>query len=99
MPAKAPCGMLPVSYSPGIISPSDVITRGGVIVQFSESSEGKRRLAGPTNITLISLAMLRSVPTPAVWNALYPTIDAGERQAAWIGRQVLASAAYDARFP
>ena len=73
------------------------ITRGGVIVEFSESSEGKRRLAGPTDITLISLAMLRTVPGPALWAALYPTMDAGEKQAAWIGRQILASAAYQAR--
>lgn len=70
------------------------VTRGGVIVGFSESSEGKRRLAGPTNITLITLAMLRKVPDAVVWNQLYPTIDAGEKQAAWIGRQILASQAY-----
>jgi Tol biopolymer transport system component len=70
------------------------VTRGGVIVGFSESSEGKRRLAGPTNITLITLAMLRKVPDATVWNQLYPTIDAGEKQAAWIGRQILASQTY-----
>jgi hypothetical protein len=74
------------------------ITRGGVIVAFSESSEGKRRLAGPTNITLISLAMLRTVPSATLWSELYPTIDAGEPQAAWIGRQIVASPAYFARF-
>lgn len=75
------------------------ITRGAVIVQFSESSEGKRRLAGPTNITLITLAMLKQTPDATLWNQLYPTVHAGEKQAAWIGRQVLASAAYDNRFP
>ena len=75
------------------------ISRGAVIVQFSESSEGKRRLAGPTTITLMTLAMLRKVPDAATWNLLYPAVDAGEKQAGWIGRQLLASAAYDARFP
>lgn len=74
------------------------ITRGGVIVQFSESSEGKRRLAGPTDITLISLAMLKKVPDAALWSQLYPTMAAGEKQSAWIGRQILASDAYGARF-
>jgi Tol biopolymer transport system component len=74
------------------------ITRGGVIVAFSESSEGKRRLAGPTNITLLSLAMLRTVPNAGLWNVLYPTIDAGERQPAWIARQLLANGGYENRF-
>ena len=74
-----------------------LLTRGAVIVQFSESSEGKRLLAGPTNITLITMAMLGQVPDAATWDALYPTVDAGEPAAAWIGRQVLASDQYAQR--
>jgi Tol biopolymer transport system component len=85
-----------LSYWTGKLDRKEV-TRGGVIVGFSESSEGKRRLAGPTNITLMTLAMLGSTPDAALWNQLYPTIDAGEKQAAWIGRQLLASSAYAAK--
>ena len=74
------------------------ITRGGVIVQFSESSEGKRRLAGPTNITLFALAMFRAVPSPTLWDDLYPTVHAGETRPAWIAQKILTSFAYDDRF-
>lgn len=74
------------------------ITRGGVIVQFSESSEGKRLLAGPTNITLLSMAMYRAVPDAATWNLLYPQVDAGERQAAWIAQTIISSNRYLGRF-
>jgi Tol biopolymer transport system component len=74
-----------------------LLSRGAVIVQFSESSEGKRRLAGPTNISLITMAMLGKVPDAATWDALYPTVDGGEAAAAWIGRQVLTSERYAQR--
>jgi hypothetical protein len=43
MPAKAPAGSLPVSYSPDTTSPSDVITRGGV--SFSKTSCSSFRFA------------------------------------------------------
>ena len=58
------------------------LTRGAVIVQFSESSEGKRRLVGPTDITLISLGMYGAVPTAAQWDAVFGPIDLGEPQPA-----------------
>jgi hypothetical protein len=75
------------------------ISRGAVIVQFSESSEGKRRLAGPTNITLLSLGMLRTVPSLTLWNELYPTIDLGEPQsAAFVAQKILVSNGYSDRF-
>ena len=39
------------------------MTRGAVMVQFSESSEGKRHLAMPVEATLIGLGMLHQMPT------------------------------------
>lgn len=74
------------------------ITRGAVIVQFSESSEGKRRLAGPTNITLISRGMHKAVPTAAQWNAVYDHISFGEKQAAYIAGTFLTGSAYTGQF-
>jgi Tol biopolymer transport system component len=41
-------------------------TRGDVMVNFSESSEGKRRLAPQTDTVLIYLGMLRKMPTLAI---------------------------------
>ncbi|MFN8016845.1 MAG: DUF4214 domain-containing protein [Acidimicrobiales bacterium] len=38
-------------------------TRGDVMVNFSESSEGKRRLAPQVDAVLVSLGMLRRMPT------------------------------------
>jgi Tol biopolymer transport system component len=77
---------------------SKALSRGAVIVQFSESSEGKRRLAGPTNITLLALAMLRRTPNATEWTTLYETVRAGEAQPAWIARTIMDFAAYQARF-
>lgn len=79
---------------------SGALTRGAVIVQFSESSEGQRRLAGFTDITLISLGMYRAVPTAAQWNAVYDQIDLGEPQpAAFVAGTFLARADYAALHP
>ncbi|HRW38580.1 MAG TPA: DUF4214 domain-containing protein [Aquihabitans sp.] len=41
-------------------------TRGDVMVSFSESSEGKRKLAPQTDTVLIYLGMLRKMPTLAI---------------------------------
>jgi Tol biopolymer transport system component len=41
------------------------LTRGKVMVQFSESGEGRRHLAAHVDPTLIGLAMLHRLPTPA----------------------------------
>ncbi|MFN8018437.1 MAG: DUF4214 domain-containing protein [Acidimicrobiales bacterium] len=73
------------------------LTRGAVIVQFSESSEGKRRLVGPTDITLISLGMYGAVPTAAQWNAVFGPISLGEPQpAAFVAGTFLARSDYAA---
>ncbi len=75
------------------------ITRGAVIVQFSESNEGKRRLAGPTNITLVSLGMLRTTPSATQWTALYEPISLGEPQSLAFAAHTLANTAqYQARY-
>ncbi|MFN8016846.1 MAG: DUF4214 domain-containing protein [Acidimicrobiales bacterium] len=44
-------------------------TRGDVMVNFSESSEGKRRLAPQTDVVLINLGMLGAMPTKGVLEA------------------------------
>ena len=41
------------------------MSRGQVMVQFSESSEGKRVLAPPVDATLMGLAMLQALPKPS----------------------------------
>ena len=46
------------------------LSRGDAMVQFSESSEGKRFLAPAVDATLIGLGMFRgNLPTKALWNA------------------------------
>ncbi len=75
------------------------ITRGAVIVQFSESAEGKRRLAGPTNLTLVSLGMLRTTPSAAQWTAIFEPIGYGEPQsAAFAAHEFANTAQYQARY-
>jgi hypothetical protein len=44
---------------------ADGMTRGQVMVQFSESNEGKRHLAGSVDTSLIGLGMLKKMATPA----------------------------------
>lgn len=73
------------------------ISRGQVLVNFSESSEGKRRLAPQVHLLLTSLAMLRTVPTDASFTQGMAAYAAGEDEAAWAAQQVIVSAAYDAR--
>ncbi|MFN8017050.1 MAG: DUF4214 domain-containing protein [Acidimicrobiales bacterium] len=75
------------------------ITRGGVIVAFSESSEGKRRLAPQVGTVLISLGMLRALPDKATWDAAMAAFDAGEKQPAVVAEAILRSNAYAARLP
>lgn len=70
------------------------ITRGGVLIGFSESSEGIRRLAPQVNITLISQGMLRVSPSAAYWDQAFPVYQAGEKELAWMAAQTLGSAAY-----
>jgi Tol biopolymer transport system component len=73
------------------------ISRGQVLVNFSESSEGKRRLAPQVHLLLIPLGMLRTVPSNAFFDAGLAAFVAGERQAAYVAQQVIVGAAYDAR--
>ena len=72
-------------------------TRGDVIVGFSESSEGKRRLAPQVYITLISQGMLGASPSPAYWDAAFQAYENGETELAWLAQTTLTSVAYDAR--
>jgi len=73
------------------------ISRGQVLVNFSESSEGKRRLAPQVHLLLISLGMLRTVPSNAFFAEGLARFAAGEKQAAWVAQQLIVSSAYDAR--
>ena len=73
-------------------------TRGDVIVGFSESSEGKRRLAPQVFITVISQGMLRVSPSATYWDAAFPVFKAGEKELAWLAQTTLLSPGYAARF-
>ncbi len=50
MPASAPCGRVSRSYSPVMISPSDVMIRGGV--SFSNAAKSARRRSVTERSTL-----------------------------------------------
>lgn len=73
------------------------LTRGDVIVQFSESSEGVRRLAPQVAMVLIGTGMLRTMPSAALWDQGLAGFRAGEKQAAWFADLVLRSDAYEDR--
>jgi hypothetical protein len=68
-----------------------------VIVQFSESSEGVRRLAPQVAMVLIGTGMLRTMPSAALWDQGLAGFRAGEKQAAWFADLVLRSDAYEDR--
>jgi hypothetical protein len=72
-------------------------SRGGVLVQFSESSEGVRRLAPQVNITLISHGMFRASPAAAFWDHAFAVYEAGEKELAWLAGDTLGSHAYAMR--
>jgi hypothetical protein len=75
------------------------MTRGAVLVQFSESNEGKRRLAGPTNITLVSLGMLRTTLSASQWAAVYPAVSLGEPQSlAYTAHYLMGTSQYATRY-
>jgi Tol biopolymer transport system component len=73
------------------------ITRGGVMIGFSESAEGIRRLAPQVNITLISQGMLGVSPAPAFWDSAFAVYKAGEKELAWLAWKTISSPEYDAR--
>lgn len=77
---------------------SGALTRGDVMVGFSESSEGARRLAPQVFITLISQGMLRESPSTAFWDAAFAAYDGGETELAWLAQTTLTSSAYASRF-
>lgn len=52
-------------------------TRGDVMVNFSESGEGKRVLAPQTDVVLIWLGMMRSMPTGALFTASVANLKSG----------------------
>lgn len=85
-----------LSYWSGKLARKE-ISRGQVLVNFSESSEGKRRLAPQVHLLLIPLGMLRTVPSKAFFDAGLAAFVAGERQAAYVAQQVIVGAAYDGR--
>jgi hypothetical protein len=72
-------------------------SRGGVLVQFSESSEGVRRLAPQVNITLISHGMFKASPAAAFWDHAFAVYEAGEKELAWLAGDTLGSHAYAMR--
>jgi hypothetical protein len=73
------------------------ITRGGVMIGFSESSEGVRRLAPQVNITLISQGMLQRSPSPGYWDLAFPVYKAGEKELAWLAWRTIWHPDYQAR--
>ncbi len=73
------------------------LNRGTVLIGFSESSEGTRRLAPQVYITLISQGMLGASPSAAFWDAAFPTYKAGEKELAWLAQQTLLSIPYKTR--
>lgn len=71
-------------------------TRGDVMVSFSESSEGKRVLAPPTDTVLVTLGMLRRAPSPDELTSALAAIAAGGPTTA-VPRDLRATAPYAAR--
>jgi hypothetical protein len=74
-------------------------TRGEVITNFSESSEGVRRLAPQVTIVLISMGMLRAAPSSTFWDKAFAAFASGEKEAAWLAQDTLVSPGYAGRFP
>ncbi|HEY4376775.1 MAG TPA: DUF4214 domain-containing protein, partial [Acidimicrobiales bacterium] len=74
------------------------LSRGGVMIAFSESPEGKQVMQSVTDIILIYVGMIRSVPAPAqfnVWKAeVGPNLPAAK-----LAQQIRVSLTYHARFP
>jgi Tol biopolymer transport system component len=56
---------------------SGAITRGSLMVGFSESAEGRRFLAPPVDAVLVHLGMLRVMPTKAVFLAATASLEDG----------------------
>lgn len=70
-----------------------------MLIGFSESSEGVRRMAPQTFIVLISMGMFTgATPSPAFWDAKFAVHQAGEQELAWLADDVLRSFAYQNRF-
>ncbi|WP_426574637.1 DUF4214 domain-containing protein [Aquihabitans sp. McL0605] len=72
------------------------LSRGGVMIQFSESSEGRRHLAPQVDAVLIGLGMLQKMPAKADYDKAVAAAAKGgpEAEAAYY----LDSAAYYARY-
>lgn len=71
-------------------------TRGEVMVQFSESSEHKRRRAGEVNTVSVIFGMLKRAPRAADLTTWVPQVKASKQP---LIVDTLSSAAYDARIP
>jgi Tol biopolymer transport system component len=72
------------------------MSRGGMMIQFSESSEGKRKLGPQTDVVLLSLAMLRKVPAASDFTAWRAGITGGGSMEDVVTK-VMATPAYAAR--
>ena len=69
-------------------------TRGDVMVGFSESSEGRRRMAPQVFITLISQGMLGVSPAPGYWDSAMAQFKGGEKELGWLAHVTLMSSSY-----
>jgi Tol biopolymer transport system component len=86
-----------LAYWTGKLDRKELI-RGDVIVQFSESSEGVRRLAPQVAMVLIGTGMLEAMPSASLWDQGLAGFKAGEKQPAWFAYLVLRSGEYQNRF-
>jgi hypothetical protein len=74
------------------------ISRGSVMLQFSESSENTRKMASEVSSVLLRAGMLRRMPTSGEYTADQALLDGGAT-AADLATQLLALPEYDARIP
>jgi hypothetical protein len=74
------------------------ISRGGVMLQFSESSENTRKMASEVTSVLLRSGMLRRMPTAGEYAADQALLDGGAT-AADLAAQLLALPEYGARIP
>lgn len=74
------------------------ISRGSVMLQFSESSENTRKMASEVSSVLLRSGMLRRMPTAGEYSADQALLDGGATPAD-LATQLLALPEYDARIP
>jgi hypothetical protein len=77
---------------------SKALTRGAVMVQFSESSEGVRVIAPATDTVLIHLGMLAKLPSKSLFDSARASMGTPANPYAFTD-QLFTGAAYAGRFP